>query len=499
MRKTFLAAACAAMLLVPASMAQGAEVLYWGNLGSRTVSFADVGGSGGGSLNLGGIGVREPSGMAIDTATGRLLIADFNGGSAGTGQIVAANLDGSGATVFSAPGAPVDHPIGLTIDPFSRTAYWANFDGNSIAWARLDGSGGDTVNTTGATLVGPAWIAVDPGAGRVYWANDRQGSADISFANVNNSGGGDLNLDGASIPMGITGLSVDPAAGRIYWIDSLAKRISYANVNGSGAADVPTPNGAPIASPFGLALDPTIGRFYWGNSGKGQERTGAFGFAGLSGAGGVIDIATAPVNQPDIPVILKSPAGTSAPVLTRSAQSNALSCSQGAWAPDFAGSFVYRAPSKFAYQWLRDGKPIGGATAATLSVKSSGSYACSVTASNQAGSAAQASAPAMVAARLKLIVKKKLPATAGKLARLKIGIKNVGNVASSPVRLCAKIGKRAKVRAPKCKPLGAIPGGASRSGILKLKIAAGASGAYEVTFGVRGFPSKPAKAKILVR
>ena len=78
-------------------------------------------------------------------------------------------------------------------------------------------------------------------------------------------GGGELNITGATPPTSISGLAVDPVAGRVYWADHTEGAISFANLNGSGGADVNIA-GATIKDPFGLAFDPTLGRIYWPNS-----------------------------------------------------------------------------------------------------------------------------------------------------------------------------------------------------------------------------------------
>ncbi|HEX5610760.1 MAG TPA: hypothetical protein VFX45_11805 [Solirubrobacterales bacterium] len=499
MRKTLLAAACAALLLLPASIAQGAELLYWNNFDDDTVAFADIGGGGGGPLSLGEVKIDGPEGLAFDSATGRLFVASEDGGVTDDGQIVTVNVDGSGAAVFSAPGAPVDGPHGIAIDPVARLAYWINSGAESISWARLDGSAGGTLNTTGATVERPFRIGFDPVAGRIYWVNaGEEGDDSISFANVNNSGGGDLNLDGATRTEGMRALTVDPAGGRIYWIVS-EEGISFANLNGSGGGDLNL-GGADFIEPFGLAFDPSIGRFYWGSVSNG--RTGTFSFANLAGGEGGIDVATAPVAEAQDPVILKSPSGTAVPAIARAAElRTALSCSQGTWAPDFAGSNVYRAPNRFAYQWLRDGQPVPGATASKFTATDPGSYTCAVTASNQAGSATQTSAAtALTGVTLKLTVKRKVKAKPGKVARLKLTIENLGDLVSRSDRLCVKVGKQGKaLKAPRCKLLGVIPGGATRTDTVGLRVRAGASGTYRVKLIVKGAPAQAVTAKILVR
>jgi hypothetical protein len=69
-----------------------------------------------------------------------------------------------------------------------------------------------------------------------------------------------------------------------------------------------------------------------------------------------------------------------------------LGCSRGTWAPDLLGSFLYRAPQSFAYQWRLNGTDIGGATSAQFNPTAPGDYSCRVTATNAAGSAVQTSA-----------------------------------------------------------------------------------------------------------
>ena len=156
---------------------------------------------------------------------------------------------------------------------------------------------------------------------------------------------------------------------------------------------------------------------------------GAFGFVGLGGGGGAINIATAPVSGPQDPMILKSPTGTGAPALTRDPKAKAnLTCSPGTWAADFPGSFVYQAPRTFAYQWTLNGAAIPAAIVSTYSATSPGTYACLVTAANQAGTGSQTSARVVVkAAKIKLTPKKKASVKAGGVATFKVKSANQGD------------------------------------------------------------------------
>lgn len=489
-------------LFVITTRAQAAETIYWDNYSADpdNIAFANIDGTGGGLLNLSGTSEFEgPEGMAYDSVTNRLFVATSSGPD---GLIAYANLDGSGGGTFTAPGAPVDEPEGITLDPATRMIYWINTASDTISWAKLDGSAGGVLNTSGASVESAIRLAIDPIAGRLYWGANPTGNSTIEYANVNNTGGGRLNISGASEPEFITGIVVDPAAGRVYWLDENAERVSFASLAGGGGGDVNS-SGAALNEPYGLALDPTLGRLYWGNYGGGETRTGAIGFTGVSGGGGGINIASAPVAGPQDPVVVKSPIGSGAPTVARNANvRSALSCSTGTWGADYPGSFVYQAPRTYTYQWIRNGAVVAGATASTLTAKSAGSYACTVTAANQAGSAAQTSAAVTVkASKVKLTTKKKASADAGDLVTFKVKAVNQGDLKAKSSKLCVKLPGAAKddLKAPKCKKLG-LKGRGKKTLTLKVKVKGGADeGTAKLTFQVKGSAGKAARSKILVK
>ncbi len=153
--------------------------------------------------------------------------------------------------------------------------------GSSISYANLDGSGGGDLETGAATVEGARGIAIDPAAGRIYWANGGGGKFKISWANLDGSDGGDLPISGASVnyPYGV---ALDLTAGRIYWVNyqgPVTDRIAYANLDGSGGGYLPT-TGATVANPEAVAIDPAAGRIYWSNE------TGPISYAALDGSGG---------------------------------------------------------------------------------------------------------------------------------------------------------------------------------------------------------------------
>src|SRR4051794_36169636 len=79
-----------------------------------------------------------------------------------------------------------------------------------------------------AGLLAPPASAAD----RVYWGtgvNDNQ----ISFANLDGSGGDDLVTSGAQTGEA-EGVAIDAAAGRVYWAVLNSQSISFANLDGTG-------------------------------------------------------------------------------------------------------------------------------------------------------------------------------------------------------------------------------------------------------------------------
>jgi hypothetical protein len=389
-RWSVVVAVLAVVCMAPAAL--GAGQVYWGNVsGSNPISFANLDGSGGGNLTTTGAIPEAPWGVTIDGAAGEIYWVNNDNDMGQTDGVSFANLDGSGGGTLSTPGVTGANPEGVTLDPAAGKIYWANPTRATIAYANLNGSGGGTLNTGSATVDEPDGVAIDPAQGRIYWTNEQSSTTAVSFANLDGSGGGDLETTGATVSSP-EGVAIDAATGKIYWANngSNTAPISFANLDGSGGGNLAVTGATPNEA-FGVAIDPTAGRIYWVNEGS---ITVAVSFANLNGSGGGnLTTTGATPSIPGWPSLLEPPSGTGAPVISGgSAASSTLSCSEGTWAPDLVESFLYRAPHSFADSWSRNGRPIIGAASSTITASSVGSYACQVTATNQAGSTTQASA-----------------------------------------------------------------------------------------------------------
>jgi DNA-binding beta-propeller fold protein YncE len=491
-------------LLGIAARAHASETLFWDNYGASpaTIGFANIDGTGGGVLNNASIAapgtevkIIDPEGLAYDPANGRIYVANAN-----ADNIVWVSIDGSGAGVLDTGAAPVEDPEGIAIDPTTQTVYWANPEtAGTIGYASANGGSGGVLNTTGATIEDPYKIALDTVHGRVYWISEGGG---ISYANLNNTGGADLPVPPTEAVSEWQAINVDPATNQLYVLgrnESGVEGILALSTLGLGGTQIALEPPA-YDGPYGLAFDPAMRRFYWANYLAGEERALAFGTIGAAGGAVPLGIATAPLDSPQDPVIVKSPTGAGTPQVTQNVA--ALSCSQGTWSQDYPGSFVYGAPLSYAYQWSSNGQAISGATASTYTATAGGSYTCEVTGKNQSGSASQTSSavtvtPAILTAT---VLTKKPHAKAGKPAVVTLRLANGGDIASAPISVCATLTKKAKkgLVAPKCAPVVALGNGGSATATLRVKTKKSAKGTYKFTTQVNGATVAPVTVSVKV-
>ncbi|HEX5609761.1 MAG TPA: hypothetical protein VFX45_06695 [Solirubrobacterales bacterium] len=386
-----------ALLALLAGGARAADSVYWADFTKGRIFHASLAGGPATEVpfpNAGKVGI---GGVAVDPAAGKIYWTEFN-----PAAIMVANLDGSGARPLNTAGSGLDSPLGITIDTSAGQVYWANRPlggegeavSSSISFANVDGSGGGAVDTAGASLEFVQGVTVHPAAGRLYWADT--GANKLSFANLA-GGGGILDIDPDAIS-GPIGVAIDAASQRIFWANvGVDDTIGVAQLNGSGGTKL-TPAG--IEDPVGVALDTAANRLYWA-----QATSPAIKFANPFDGSAVGDVATGldPEGQPIFPVLLKAPLNLKPPSATgKATPGGTLTCAGAAWAPDAPEARLYRAAQTTALQWLRNGQPIPGATAATLSAQQVGTYACQSVATNFAGATTATSAQLEVKASLKL-------------------------------------------------------------------------------------------------
>jgi hypothetical protein len=323
----------------------------------------------------------------------------------------------------------VSLPGGVAIDHAAGRIYWANEVDNTIRGAPL--AGGGTANALYGPANGvksPGAVAIDPAEGRIYWTN----GGDNTIRAGRLAGGGPVDtLYGSSHGVnGPYGVAIDPAGGRIYWTNFLDHTIRGAPLTIGGGVTILYGPAHGVRGPSGVAVDPPelvfsiidesrgsalarwvspvmnwltehwpggrpTGRIYWANHDDNTIRG-----APLDGSGPVdtlYDGSDRGVYWPNFLAVLRAPVGTAPPAISGSRSlGQPLRCSRGTWARDLLGSFLFRAPQSFRYQWTLNGTDIADATLSSYTPSAPGSYTCRVTATNQAGSTAQTSAPSSI-------------------------------------------------------------------------------------------------------
>jgi hypothetical protein len=363
----FVAALAVFASAVPAL---AADTLYWADQGTNTIRYAPADGSApAADLYTGQDG---PDGIALDPSTGSIYWA-----SDATGDIRSAPLTGAGpvANLYSGE-TDLD---GLAVDPVSGRLYWAT--GDTVRGAPL--AGGGTVDSVYPGQQSLQGVAADVAGNLVYWTLNFFESGNVMRGPF--GGGGEATLYGPE--SGPSFVAVDSAANGVWWTTAF---------NGVRAG---TPAGAAATTVYdenfgeGIVADTAAGRLYWVASMDGPAEIHS---APIAGGGPVSKIADGRGARGL--ALLRTPLNTEAPVVspTSGPSGTVLDCTQGKWSIGVPGAFVYRAPTSFSYQWQRDGADVPGANAATHKAASPGTYRCTVTATNQAGSTPQLSNEAVI-------------------------------------------------------------------------------------------------------
>src|SRR5262249_52753399 len=155
-----------------------------------------------------------------------------------------------------------------------------------------------------------------------------------------------------------------------------AGEIRRANLDGT-SPEILVDDPAAVPGPAGIAIDHGAGKIYWANFFGSSIWSG-----GLDGTGRALlfDASTNVSGGTNFPVLLRAPVPTGRPSISGGAKvGKTLTCSQGTWASDLLGAFLFRAPTTFAFQWKKNGSNIA-VTTADFAPTEAGDYSCTVTA-----------------------------------------------------------------------------------------------------------------------
>jgi hypothetical protein len=360
-RSPWLVVLCLAFLLLSAAPAAAVDTVYWADYSAGLIRYSPTDDSVPEQTLY--AGQSFPDGVALDPTNGRIYWANE-----GTNEIRGAPLSGAGpvTTLYGAQQG-LD---GVAVDPVAQRIYWVS--DSVVRGAPINGgAGGGTIDDVYIDEFNAMGVATDLPASRLYWVRE--------FIEE----GGDLRRGpiGGGVPASIFDgefgphfVAVDSAAGKVWWTTSFGE-VRTGSTDGTGANTLYGGSG----NPFGVAADWSQDRLFWGD--QGSLNTGT-----ASATGPVTSLAGLEASIHGV-ALLRTPINVVAPAVspTEGETGTLLSCTQGDWGIGVPGTFLYRSPTSFGYQWRRDGVDIAGATNPTHVADVAGTYTCLVTGTNEAG------------------------------------------------------------------------------------------------------------------
>ncbi len=381
---------------------------------------ADLDGGGGANLLGGNTATGDnPSAIAIDLVGERIYWSMSSTSNPFPSQIWSAKLDGTDKQLFiSSTALPPNTkmsgaPGGLIIDATARRIYWTSTDTlppfdptqKVISYASLDDptAAGGTISTAAtAATGGPRALALDRDGGQFYWADTGGNAIGFSPAPGVSGTASKYTVTGVDVTSPL-GIAFNPATDRLYWANNSGStettRLKYADLDGSTSItghvfNLGVSAGGGLRS---MALDPLAGRLYWGNT----SSAGRIEYAALDSSGsdsGSLNLDPANHNSLDGVTLLKDPEPVTAPSIAGTPQvGSELTCGNATWAADLLSGSLYRMPKTTGFGgWTRNGTPIPGASSSAYTPTEAGTYRCTRTATNFAGTSTQTSAPLTV-------------------------------------------------------------------------------------------------------
>lgn len=361
---------CGVQLALAGSAAAG-TLVYWGNETGNTVSLSNPGSASSTIVVPASDDIYAPYAGVFDSA-GNLYLASYD-----TGKIFKVTPAGVVSTFASGLG----NPDALAIDSAGNLFV---ADDSSGAITKVTPAGvSSTFVPSSAGLESPDALTFDT-SGNLYVANAGSGSGDgwISVVTPGGSVSTFIANPGYFVPSGLA----FNASGTLFISEAIEGSIvSWANNTLSNFIL----GGTDLDGPIGIAFD-DAGNLDVANNGNGEIDQ-------INPEAVLSPIATGQ-GAPTFVAVVESPKAAGAPTASGAGiVGSPLTC-HATWAPEPIGGTLFDQPVSTAVSWQVDGTTIPGATGSSYTPPVAGSYACTTTGTNQAGSTTQTSAAVPVIA-----------------------------------------------------------------------------------------------------
>ena len=197
-------------------------------------------------------GLRDPSGIALDVAGGKMYWTE-TGSDSNNDTIKRADLDDKceGSVEDSVEGmvTNANDPQDLALDVAKRKMYWTDRGTGSIKFASMDGDNTPMDLITGLTQ--PQGIALDLANRVIYWT-ETGSKDDVLSANLAD-GLDPKTIDDGSGTSSPHGMAIDGVNDKVYWVDYDADTIEHANLDEPYAPET-------LISGLGKPRDIALGR-----------------------------------------------------------------------------------------------------------------------------------------------------------------------------------------------------------------------------------------------
>ena len=220
-------------------------------------------------------GVGQPQGVAVNSVTNKIYVADYGGGAGGTVAVIDGATD-STATVAAGIGT-----IAVALNPVTNKIYVVN-RGYPIMGIRgsitvIDGATNSTTTVIDPNATFPSAVAVNPMTNKIYVTNS---SHNVTVIDGDTNSTTTVTDPNAAFPVAV---AVNPATNKIYVANVDSGNVTVIDGDTNSTTTVPVTSSSTLG-PVAIAVDPVTNKIYVAYNGVIRLSTAAGNVTVIDGA-----------------------------------------------------------------------------------------------------------------------------------------------------------------------------------------------------------------------